>query len=1305
MMNNGYVICLLKYIIGNGRYELGSWDTMSENKRPVSLGYFGRVDAVRVEQFRDYMDIASTHNAGFTGNRKQLMLYPLGTTAFEQIRFQEYKESDAECLPFQSADGRRPCFCCLSILNIDQAVKQQVCGTDYPQGIRKIAGQISAQIDAYAHGDEDGTEVWLPYEVMGLLGTEDLCVIFLSDSFDAIYNGINRLRRLETEGGIRVLDNSHSIMVVDFSGRAEKPKWGNATAELHFSLKSANGLNYIRKVQDAIVQYGGDQDVVLESQIGEYDATIRCPAALLGDYLYGYGRMLNYVTASYRTAAYQSETLLFKNIDTADEKPIRVPLDAAPVDGSLQFGEDLAGKMVEPVRGTIKKICQCLEDPEDIERGRQGTNSSYVSQVLHRLLKDFMRTVSIPVGGMFQYDLSIQFQVAINAIDHIAQIYAAERESNNLAQRNFDENFSQIVEAMSKSMQAASQIDRFRFEEQQSHIQNTGAYHKVLLAYYGIVKAILGLVYKVPRSSSSRQAVLIPLLSFGHTQIIYSNHFNSFYPDATDGKLVPAKLICITLPYQALSNIPKYIGPLTHEIFHYSSPADRKSRNEEAGRCLTAIAFRCFLDQLAGGAGQFGLYIFNRYRRAFRGTVNEIFSVIQENLENGYRAYIKGHPDDELSISLDHIFQGVKAALTPSFSSQMEDSTMMLYLNGWTTLRSKLKVLKRLDDTVAAAFMLKPYQDEKKALDHIKQAYQLRSGPMAQTIKAFLSAYETFLREIPPDLFDVGCTMHDELSDVKARQYLWQVHSIRSDKLYYNGRLRVGEDSATIDGNSLRFGAVLDHLIFGSFDNSSIATFGTRRNQIEEKLKSWYRDNGVQAQEQKKNREAMLDYRKYSTESLFANLMIRDNIERVDMQVDRLTADPGAKEIMRRLSGFYREYYKILDSEDEAKQISDQFNLNIRIIECYQYQPALFELCQTCINAPVLAEMDGKKPAAPSAIYRSYECETEVFDPSELSRAVTDVYEIMRPNDPTAPLWFRGQSDRDWSLLPNIMRPIKHKDGKESVDTDGFLLGMRKMLTLAQAKILPQGERYHKAEWLALLQHHDFKTTLLDWSENFHSALYFAVEPWGDSKEEPEKNASVRVLNPILYNLAKDMLEKGQKKHRGDNARESYDLSVERLRCYLMNERDKGEEYAIPLFAGGQSEKKYRCYFDLSIARGGDKGSVKLPIAAMTPSTSDRMKMQAGVFTFCDVRAKPQRKDGTWSYSDNDISNIQRQYFTKASKIFAADVNIRPFLFNIVLNCNNYKEFVQYLRAIGMRKYRMYPELTNLAKDIMAQSF
>ncbi len=1309
-MENGYVICLLKYILGNGNTDSRSWDSLSENNRPVSLGYFGRVDVVHIDQFKDYMDVASVHNAGFTGSRKQILLYPLNLPNPDQIKFQTFDSEDAGRLPFQPVSGKRPCFCCLSILNISQSVKEHECNDDYASGIRKIAAVLARQIDSCVN--ESGKDAWLPYAIMGLLGTEDICVIFLSDSFNMICTAINRLRRLETKNlHQRILDNSHSILMVDFCEDSTPPKWDDTIAEIRFSLKSGEGLDYIMEVKSAIARRAPDQDVVLNSQIGEYDAVIRCPASALGSYLYGYNQMLNYGTTQYRDAAYQSETLLFQRAGISTVPPI--PVDLSSFAGEPpQIGETLANKLAGPMEDLVKKICACLEDESVATDTRTDSESSYVSQVLYRLLKDFMRNVSVPVGGTFQHDLSIQFQVAINAILHVAQTYRSDRANNGQAQQNFDMSFSQIVEAMSKSMQAASQIDRLCFEEQQSHLQNTGTYHKVLLAYYGIVKAILELIYTIPRKVNSRQTVLVPLLSFGHTQIICSNAISSSFREEGGDKSLPARLICITLPYQALSNIPKYIGPLVHEIFHYSTPSDRESRNEDAGKCLTAVAFRCFLDQVGSSAhlsDQLGMLIFSQYREEFLNAVGAMFEDIWESLLDSYRSFSQKNSAEESltedSISSDAFFRAVKLALTPCGIAGTITTTERLYCEGWKDLRKQLLTRDDLTNAVTSAFQLTETLDDDAIQAYIMGIWEHHANQISGKISAFLSVYETYLREIPPDLFDIGCVTLGEPKEVKAQQYLWQVHSIRKDKLYYSDGRHTGEASCWIDGNSIRIGTVLDYLVFGSLDrvNSSC----TRKKCITKKLEEWYSVEGKWALDMAKNKSAIsMDYEKYCTERIFANLLIGDYIRQIDQQIGALTKNPRARKIMERLTKFYQEYYRALNELDGGRQADITFDLAIRIIEFYQSQQKLSSLCQLCGSSPVLTVDQPKKATAQSLLlYTSYECEIMVFKPSKLSDAVTQVFEFMCPKAAEAPLWFRGQAESDWKLLPNAMRSAKSPEGTSNIGENGLLPGMRKVLTLAKAKILPQGDRFHKAEWLALLQHYKFKTTLLDWSEDLHSALYFAIEPWIECPEQKQtKNASVHVLNPILYNLARDLLEKTRKKDLGPKGESAYNQSVERLKNYLVTGCDKGEEYAIPLFTHGCNDE-YQCYFDLDIDREVEKGHVNLPMAAMTPATNERMKMQAGVFTFCDVRSKPELVHGSWSYDANELSGIQQQFFQSVNQLDIPKKFIRPFLYNIVLNCNNSKAFTNYLRAIGMRKYRMYPELTSLADDIMAQSF
>lgn len=1289
MEEKGYVVCLLKYILGDNDGDFTYWNDVSENKKPVALGYFGRVDVVAVSQFKEYMSIASTYNTRFTGSRKQLLLYPLLSGEQSQIRWQAFDPADGGRLPFQPVEGHRPCFCCLSILNISQSVKEIVCGANYAAGIREIARCLSEQLKKYLK--DSGAGAWMPFAIMGLLGTEDLCLISLSNDFNVICKAVSHLRSLTVSTmGEFIIENSHSIQLVDFSGKAMEPQWGETTAEIHFSLKTNDGMAYLERVRNAIVAHMPGQDIRLENQIGEYDAVIRCPAAALGSYLYGYGQALNYNHPEYRKAAYQSETLLYQKSDSAPATRNPVELAGVPREWkpSIPYsGEQISNEIGVWMEQMVKEISCCIQE--------NVSGNEHISQVLYRLLKDFMYIESIPFGGSFQQDLYAQFRGAINAVAYAAQQYQRLSKKNaGEARRRFDSTFPQIINALNGSMRAASQIDRLYFEEQQSHLQNTGAYHKVLLAYYGIVKVLLQFVYGISRKRGSSQPVLIPLLSFGHAQIVCSRAFNTKY----EGR--PARLLCITLPYQALSNIPKYIGPLAHEIFHYSAPADRALRNEAAGKCLTAVAFKYFLDQVGIASkceGQAGEILFNEYRVEFLGVTADLFNNIMSNL-------VRQYPTDLLPFSLEEdvrsaipsepFFQCIREALSPPLRKDIGNPIEQLYCEGWLELRNRLKKAAKGNSRMTALLALDKNWDDHKLGRYIQEIYRSCLPQIASEIPARLGVYDMALREVPPDLFDIGLVLWNMSNEERTKQYLWQIHSIRSDKLYYNDNSEGGCAESLIEGNNIRFGIVLDYLTFGLINNSSIAELGVRKERVSQKLQQWRDVEGLsehQKTEWKKNCRAILsDYGKYFEDSLFANILFKDYIQRIIDQLQNLFTQESVKPSLESLSGFYREYCEIRNVISDAERNVALTDLSLRIIEFYQCQPTLTELSGLCGSAPLL-ENSPLSTAYPDGVYDAQKCEAMVFGPEELSARIVEVYEAMHLKNPTAPLWFRGQRMETWALLPNIMRESR---------ADGFLPGMRKMMTLAKAKILPQGADFHGAEWLALLQHYSFKTNLLDWSEDLHSALFFAIERWiEDLKRAEEGNAAISVLNPILYNLVSDVLDT-ERDAEDPIANKFYLSAVDHLKSYLESGANERMEHTIPLFASGEDCESYRCYFDLN---NKDSNHIHLPIAAVTPASNDRMKRQAGVFTFCDVRTKPNKVgDGKYTYEAYDLVDIQRRYFDSARRIGIK--NPTPFLYKLILSSANAAQFVRYVRAIGMRKYRMYPELNHLAGDIMSQS-
>lgn len=104
-------------------------------------------------------------------------------------------------------------------------------------------------------------------------------------------------------------------------------------------------------------------------------------------------------------------------------------------------------------------------------------------------------------------------------------------------------------------------------------------------------------------------------------------------------------------------------------------------------------------------------------------------------------------------------------------------------------------------------------------------------------------------------------------------------------------------------------------------------------------------------------------------------------------------------------------------------------------------------------------------------------------------------------------LWWRGQLDANWELIPSAHR------NKDKLYESGSLIKFMTMAATRQSGIVPNAEDY--AGWLSLARHHGLPTRLLDWSESPLIALWFATANFDQKK----KDAKLYSLNGFKLNM------------------------------------------------------------------------------------------------------------------------------------------------------------------------------------------
>lgn len=160
-------------------------------------------------------------------------------------------------------------------------------------------------------------------------------------------------------------------------------------------------------------------------------------------------------------------------------------------------------------------------------------------------------------------------------------------------------------------------------------------------------------------------------------------------------------------------------------------------------------------------------------------------------------------------------------------------------------------------------------------------------------------------------------------------------------------------------------------------------------------------------------------------------------------------------------------------------------------------------------------------------------------------------------------IWFRGQSRKEWKLVPGLARVVGHLKAESA-------LIKRFMQNATPHIVSPPRDEW---EWIFLMQHHRAATRLLDWSESPLAALYFAAH----DEEQRGAAAAVWCLDPVALNRAANL---------------KFEFEVE-----------------IPAFG---RDKVLDSYLPSHVS---ENPSELFPVAIVGPRNTPRMAAQLGTFT------------------------------------------------------------------------------------------
>ena len=310
------------------------------------------------------------------------------------------------------------------------------------------------------------------------------------------------------------------------------------------------------------------------------------------------------------------------------------------------------------------------------------------------------------------------------------------------------------------------------------------------------------------------------------------------------------------------------------------------------------------------------------------------------------------------------------------------------------------------------------------------------------------------------------------------------------------------------------------------------------------------------------------------------------------------------------------------------------------------------------------------------------------------------------------PIWFRGQPNESFKLVPSIMRRYDQVKCKEHRSLRAYQQSEYEEFKYCAdgAPEIPSGVRFTLSDYLALMQHYFVPTTLLDYSENAFFALYFALENYFENNTSDQKSVALYLLKPKKLN---SLCREKSDARREDLTKRIADEAELWIEKNVITPND-WIHCAIPNLSTKPNEKKFDSYllgnleFDQEYAAWIEKGQddiyeirrkhiteLCLPVAIWTSRLNTRIRKQSGCFVAFNLYMLPElgkQKMGLNNHAFDyaSLEEIQREILRETSPEKKAD---NVFLYKIIIDGDCCQSVTKWLHGMGISRASVYPEL------------